>query len=103
MNRKNDLSHVENSVIRTFNFSGQKVESDVVTALGPKILQHKWLLSEKLGRDVGMDVACLDFITNVEPLENNPNDAEKIEILKEMGAQMSARSIWDTISIEDTF
>jgi SpoVK/Ycf46/Vps4 family AAA+-type ATPase len=98
MNRKNDLSHVENSAIKTFNFSGQKVESDVVTRLGPKILQHKWLLSEKLGRDVGVDVACLDFITNVEPLENNPNDAEKIEVLKEMGAQMSAPSIWDTIS-----
>ena len=41
---------VENSVIRTFNFSGQKIETDVVTTLGPKILQEFEQDCEKYAR-----------------------------------------------------
>ncbi|NNL78693.1 MAG: DUF4032 domain-containing protein, partial [Desulfobacterales bacterium] len=98
MEMNTDLSSAENSVRRIFDFTGQKIETDTATQLWPKILQHKWLLSEKLGRDVGMDVACLDLITNIEPLLKIPDEEEKIKVLKEMGAHVSERSIWDTIS-----
>lgn len=31
----------------------------------PQVLEHKWLMSERLGRDVGLRVAALDYFKNV--------------------------------------
>ena len=31
----------------------------------PRVLEHKWYMSERLGRDVGLRVAALDYFTNV--------------------------------------
>ncbi len=45
-----------------------------------------------------MKVACLDFIDNVEPMHQDLHDAQRIQLLKALGAQMIDRSIWDTIS-----
>lgn len=33
----------------------------------PRLLEHKWYLSERLGRDVGLRVAAADFFENIEP------------------------------------
>ncbi len=35
-------------------------------AIWPKILDHKWFLSERLGRDVGLRVAAIDYLENIE-------------------------------------
>jgi len=51
---------------KIFEISGTKFEPDTAADLWPKILQHKWLMSEKLGRDVGLRVACIDFLENME-------------------------------------
>lgn len=32
--------------------------------LWPRLLEHKWFMSEKLGRDVGLRVAAIDFFEN---------------------------------------
>ena len=63
-----------------------------------KILQHKWLLSEKLGRDVGLRVACIDFLENMEQAREEYLAYQRRDILNEMGAQTIGREIWDTIS-----
>jgi len=81
-----------------FENTGQKVEPKTAAELWPKIIQHKWVLSEKLGRDVGIKVACLDFIDNIEPLHQDLHDAQRIQLLKALGAQIIDQSIWDTIS-----
>lgn len=78
--------------------SGHRVEPKIAAELWPKILQHKWVLSEKLSRDVGTKVACLDFIENVEPMHRDLHDAERIQLLKELGAQMVDQCVWETIS-----
>ena len=31
----------------------------------PRMLEHKWFMSERLGRDVGLRVAALDYFENV--------------------------------------
>ena len=31
----------------------------------PRVLEHKWYMSERLGRDVGLRVAAVDYFTNV--------------------------------------
>ena len=33
----------------------------------PRVLEHKWFLSERLGRDVGLRVAAVDYFENIEP------------------------------------
>jgi transitional endoplasmic reticulum ATPase len=81
-----------------FNYSGCKFKPEIAGELWFKILQHKWFLSEKLGRDVGIKVACLDFVENVEAGKGDPRDEERIGLLKELDAQMVDRSVWDTIS-----
>ncbi len=77
---------------------GRKVAPEIVEELWPKILEHKWLLSQKLGRDLGTKVACLDFIENMQPMQQGGYDAERLQILKDLEAQMVDRSVWETIS-----
>lgn len=93
-----DASSPQDCTALIFECSGQKVEPKIAAELWPKIMQHKWVLSEKLGRDVGIKMAYLDFMENVEPMHQDLHDAQKIQILKSLGAQMIDQSIWDTIS-----
>ncbi|MBI4963371.1 MAG: AAA family ATPase [Desulfomonile tiedjei] len=93
-----DIPPPEECVTRIFEFSGHKVEPDVAGDLWVKILQHKWFLSERLGRDVGIKVACVDFIENSELVRDELERSTRSHLLKEMGAQMVDRSVWDTIS-----
>jgi SpoVK/Ycf46/Vps4 family AAA+-type ATPase len=55
-------------------------------------------LSEKIGRDIGIKVACIDFIENIGSDEYSLHDAQKIDQFDRMGAQMLDKSVWDTIS-----
>lgn len=83
---------------KIFEISGTKLDPDIAANLWPKILQHKWLLSEKLGRDVGLRVACIDFLENMEQALKEYIEYKRKDILTEMGAQTISREIWDTIS-----
>jgi hypothetical protein len=40
-----------------------------------KIRDHKWLVSEQLGRDVGLFVATIDYFINIQKLPSMPNTA----------------------------
>lgn len=51
---------------KIFEISCTQLDSDTAAALWPKILQHKWLMSAKLGRDVGLRTACIDFAEHME-------------------------------------
>ena len=88
----------EECMSKIFEISGAKFEPDLAFDLWPKILQHKWLLSEKLGRDVGLRVACIDFLENKEQALNEFMNYKRMDLLKEMGALTISREIWDTIS-----
>ena len=81
-----------------FKYCGRKLELQEAEDVWHKILQHKWVLSEKLGRDVGKKVACLDFIENVEPMDQPAYDSAKIKFLKSLGASRIDYEIWRTIS-----
>jgi hypothetical protein len=92
------IPSAEECATKILNCSGEKFEPEKALELWPKILQHKWLLSEKLGRDVGVEVACLDFVKNIERLPEGRQMEERTRLLKELGAQMVDPSIWNTIS-----
>ncbi len=83
---------------KIFEVSGTKLDPHIAADLWPKILQHKWLLSEKLGRDVGLRTACIDFLENMEQAVEEYMAYKRRDILAEMGAQTISREIWDTIS-----
>jgi transitional endoplasmic reticulum ATPase len=50
---------------RIFELSGTRFDPDIAANLWLQILNHKWLLSEKVGRDVGFRTACIDFLENM--------------------------------------
>jgi transitional endoplasmic reticulum ATPase len=81
-----------------FEISGVRFDPDIAVDLWPKILQHKWLMSEKLCRDVGLRTACIDFIENMEQALKEYMDYKRKDILTEMGARAIGREIWETIS-----
>ena len=78
--------------------SGVEFEPDIAVDLWSNILKHKWLLSEKLGRDVGLRTACIDFLENMEQAPDEYLTYQQKNILSEMGAQTISRKMWDTIS-----
>lgn len=81
-----------------YEISSTKFESEIAADFWPKILQHKWLMSEKLHRDVGLKTACTDFFENMEQALKEYLDYKRMDTLAEMGAQKISRDVWDTIS-----
>ena len=72
-----------------FEISGTQLDPDIAADLWPKILQHKWLMSEKHGRDVGLRTACIDFVEHMEQAIKEYVDYRRKDVLVEMGAQTS--------------
>jgi SpoVK/Ycf46/Vps4 family AAA+-type ATPase len=83
---------------KIFEISGEKFAPEIAADLWPKMLKHKWLLSEKLRRDVGLRTACIDYIDNMEQAHKEFMTYQRKDILAEMGAQTIGREVWDTIS-----
>lgn len=81
-----------------FELSGAQFEPDIASDLWSKIIQHKWLLSEKVGRDVGLRTSCIDFLENMDQAPDEYISYKRINVLSEMGAQAVSREMWDTIS-----
>ena len=80
-----------------FEASGIKFDEAIATDLWQKIMDHKWVLSEKLGRDVGFRAACIDFLDNFVAGQDL-RLGRQADLLGEMGAQYIDRDIWKTIS-----
>lgn len=47
--------------------AGVKLSETEAQKAWPRVLEHKWFLSERLGRDVGLRVAAVDYFENVQP------------------------------------
>jgi hypothetical protein len=45
--------------------AGRRLSKREASAAWPAVLKHKYLLSERLGRDVGLRVAAVDYFDNV--------------------------------------
>jgi hypothetical protein len=54
----------ERRVINTL--AGVSVSLAEARLVWPRILDHKWYVSERLGRDVGLRVAAIDYFENIE-------------------------------------
>ena len=47
--------------------AGVELSASEARAVWPSVLEHKWYLGERLGRDVGLRVAAVDYFENVHP------------------------------------
>ncbi len=83
---------------RILELSGMEFEPEIAAGFWAKIQEHKCLLSERLGRDVGLRTSCIDFFENIEQAPDEYIVYERHSILSEMGAQTIGREIWDTIA-----
>jgi transitional endoplasmic reticulum ATPase len=83
---------------KIFEISGSKFDPDIAADLWPRILQHKWLMSEKLGRDVGLRVASIDFLENMEQADKEYLAYQRKDVLDELAAQTIGKERWETIS-----
>lgn len=53
-------------VQRTLNaLAGVNLSAPEARAVWPRIREHKWYMSERLGRDVGWRVAVIDYFENI--------------------------------------
>jgi hypothetical protein len=46
-------------------WAGVKLSASEARDAWPQVLEHKWYLGERLGRDVGLRVAAVDYFENV--------------------------------------
>jgi len=53
----------EQKVLR--ELTGVRLTSAEARAEWPRMLEHKWFVSERLGRDIGLRVAAIDYFENV--------------------------------------
>ena len=47
--------------------AGVELSASEARAVWPSVLEHKWYLGERLGRDVGLRVAAVDYFENIHP------------------------------------
>ena len=46
-------------------FAGGKLANEEANYLFERIKDHKWYVSERLGRDIGLKVAAIDYLENI--------------------------------------
>lgn len=84
--------------LKIYEMTGEKYTQDVAADLWRKILDHKWLLSEKLGRDVGLRTACIDYLENIETAHKELAEYQRRKILKELGGVPVPEDAWNHIA-----
>jgi hypothetical protein len=60
----NDNGRRERRTIK--ELAGVRLSVDEARAVWPRIIDHKWYISERLGRDVGLRVATIDYFDNIQ-------------------------------------
>jgi len=82
---KSNGTSPEDVVELIFQHTGRRFEIETAMEVWPRIEQHQRNLAEKLNRDVGLKIACLDYLENIEPT------------ITELGGRIIETAIWDSI------
>jgi len=93
IDNQQEIPSPEECTSRIFELSGTRFEPEIAANLWSQILNHKWLLSEKVGRDVGFRTAGIDFLENMEQAPDEYKTYKDKDILNEMGAQTIGRDM----------
>lgn len=77
---------------------GSQLEPHRTDDFARRIQEHKWYLSERLGRDVGCKVAALDLVENGDREAFAIPAIANIKIIEGFGGIKLSASRWETIS-----
>jgi hypothetical protein len=58
-----DVPNEEQKILK--QLAGVRLPASEARSEWARVLEHKWFISERLGRDVGLRVAALDYFENV--------------------------------------
>jgi class 3 adenylate cyclase len=83
-----DISMPGECTDRILDCCGGKLGSDLVAELWTHIQRHKWFLSEQLGRDVGIKVACIDYIENTDSMQTALEESQRDYLLQKLAARL---------------
>jgi len=98
MEDRRDEESPKSRAAKILELTGYSIDPETATEIWPAIRQHKWYLSEKLGRDVGARIAYLDYLENADRVKLQQVDKERLKVIREMNGQMMDTDIWNTIS-----
>lgn len=62
------FSNTEQQMLK--QLTGKTLDTTEARQIWSKVQDHKWYVSERLGRDVGFRVAAIDFVENFYPSNN---------------------------------
>jgi diguanylate cyclase (GGDEF)-like protein len=65
-----------------YNFTPEKFPEEKARALWQEILRHKYVISERLGRNIGIRVAALDYLENLKKIIKSPMIIPETEFAK---------------------
>jgi SpoVK/Ycf46/Vps4 family AAA+-type ATPase len=82
---------------KIYEASGIRFDDEAAVDLWQNIIRHKWILSEKLSRDIGFRTACIDYLDNFEANKDSALH-KQTDLLGEMGARAVDNDIWHTIA-----
>ena len=58
--------------------AGVKLSSREAKTAWNRVLEHKWYISERLGRDVGFRVAAIDFFENIYTRRESNSNSRRL-------------------------
>ena len=71
----------EQKVIK--ELAGVRLNPADARAEWPRVLEHKWFVSERMGRDIGLRVAAIDYFENVRlPRHTRTSHAATASLLR---------------------
>ncbi len=70
--------------------AGVRLSQKAALVVWPRLLEHKWYLSERLGRDVGLRVAAVDYFENIRPLSNTSLRLSILDQLRRMSRPVAS-------------
>lgn len=78
---------------RTLNrLAGVNLSAPEAQALLPRIRDHKWYVSERLGRDVGWRVAVIDYFENIHEPHATASSRKKQDTIPPLLPMMQSLS-----------
>lgn len=88
------------------DLAGVTLSNKEARVLLPRILDHKWYVSERLGRDIGLRVAAIDFMENIyEPPSGRnrtgkPFDGVRRLLTGSVASGSVLTKIWNAVSVQ---
>lgn len=80
-----------------YTLAGVNLSAEEAWEVMPRIQNHKWYVSERLGRDVGLRVAAVDYFENIYEARGarvRPGTRKPNRLVKELAAHYLTHQTW---------